>query len=119
MQNTALQSLTCTNGVFPGVDGHRSGVNACAAVRRDPKRFASMVKVLPSHTILKLSEPQGRLLALMVRQQPVTAYQLFRIHEQSPAGSINASKGQVYPAIASLKARGFVKARAVKGDRRN
>ena len=58
------------------------------------------------------------LLALIARQQPVTAYQLFKIHEQSAAGSINSSKGTVYPAIARLKARGLATAKAVRGDRR-
>ena len=68
---------------------------------------------------VKLTEPEGRLLALIVRQQPATAYQLYKLHEQSPASSINSSKGQVYPAIQRLKDRGLIKARAVRGDRRN
>jgi DNA-binding PadR family transcriptional regulator len=56
----------------------------------------------------ELTEHEGMLLALILRQQPVTAYQLFRLYERSPVTSINASKGQVYPAIARLKARELV-----------
>jgi len=68
---------------------------------------------------LKVTEHEGLLLALVLRQQPVTAYQLFKIFEQSPVTSINASKGQLYPAIRRLKARGFLTARKVAGDGRN
>lgn len=58
------------------------------------------------------------LLALILREQPVTAYQLVKVHEQSPVSSINASKGQVYPAIRRLKDRGFVTSEKVVNDRR-
>lgn len=67
----------------------------------------------------RITEPQGRLLALIAREQPVTAYQLFKLHEMSPADSINSSKGQIYPAIARLKSQGLVSARPVAGDGRN
>lgn len=58
------------------------------------------------------------LLALVLREQPVTAYQLMRIFADSPVSSINTSKGQVYPAIARLRARKLLQARAVANDRR-
>jgi DNA-binding PadR family transcriptional regulator len=65
-----------------------------------------------------VSEHEGMLLALVIRQQPVTPYQLFRIFERSPVTSINASKGQIYPAIKRLKARGLLTGKAVAGDAR-
>ena len=58
------------------------------------------------------------LLSVVIRQQPVTAYQLFKVFEESPVSSLNASKGQVYPAVRRLKARGLLSARRVAGDAR-
>lgn len=58
------------------------------------------------------------LLALVFREQPITAYQLFKIFEESPVSSINTSKGQIYPAIRRLKERKLVQARKVSGDGR-
>jgi DNA-binding PadR family transcriptional regulator len=69
-------------------------------------------------TETKITEHEGMLLALVLRQQPVTAYQLFRMFEQSPVTSINSSKGQLYPAIRRLRARGLLDARKVAGDGR-
>ena len=66
----------------------------------------------------KITEHEGMLLALMLRQQPVTAYQLFRFFETSPVTSINASKGQLYPAIKRLRQRGLIDGRKVAGDGR-
>ena len=66
-----------------------------------------------------ITEYEGALLALVLRPQPVTAYQLFKAHEQSPVTSFNASKGQVYPAIRRLKERELIEARKVAGDGRN
>jgi len=66
----------------------------------------------------KITEHEGILLSLVLRQQPVTAYQLFRMFEQSPTTSINASKGQVYPAIRRLRERRYLDARKVAGDGR-
>ena len=66
----------------------------------------------------KITEHEGMLLALVLRQQPVTAYQLFRMFEQSPVTSINSSKGQLYPAIRRLRERGLLDARKVAGDGR-
>src|SRR6185295_15607876 len=67
---------------------------------------------------MKITEHEGMLLALMLRQQPVTAYQLFRFFETSPVTSINASKGQLYPAIKRLRERGLIEGRKVAGDGR-
>jgi DNA-binding PadR family transcriptional regulator len=66
-----------------------------------------------------LTEHEGMLLALIIREQPVRAYQLYKIFESSPVTSINSSKGQLYPAIRRLKAKGLVVAQQVSGDGRN
>jgi DNA-binding PadR family transcriptional regulator len=66
-----------------------------------------------------LSEHEGMLLALIIRQQPATAYKLLKLFENSPVSSINASKGQLYPAIRRLKDRKLVVSRKVAGDGRN
>ena len=66
-----------------------------------------------------LTEHEGMLLALIIREQPVRAYQLYKIFESSPVTSINSSKGQLYPAIRRLKAKGLVVAEQVSGDGRN
>jgi DNA-binding PadR family transcriptional regulator len=72
----------------------------------------------PNRSSENLTEREGMLLALALREQPVTAYQLMRIFADSPVSSINTSKGQVYPAIARLRARGLLNAKSVADDRR-
>ena len=44
---------------------------------------------------MPLTEHEGMLLALIIRQQPVRPYQLYKMFEQSPVTSINSSKGQL------------------------
>lgn len=65
-----------------------------------------------------LSDNEGSLLALVLRRQPVTAYQLLKIYEQSPVSSFNESKGSLYPLIRRMKARGLLAASPVAGDGR-
>lgn len=66
----------------------------------------------------RLTDNEGSLLALMLRRQPVTAYQLLRLYEQSPVSSFNESKGSLYPLIRRLKARGLIAAEPIAGDGR-
>ena len=66
-----------------------------------------------------LTDNEGSLLTLVLRRQPVTAYQLLRIYAQSPVSSFNESKGSLYPLIRRLKARGLIAAQPVDGDGRN
>ena len=73
----------------------------------------------PRAETTRLTENEGMLLALVLRQQPVKPYQLHKIYENSPISSINASKGQVYPAIRRLKERGLIESKKVEGDGRN
>jgi len=72
----------------------------------------------PKSAKLELTEHEGMLLALLAREEPATAYQLYRIFEDSPVSSINTSKGQLYPAIRRLRERGLVAATKVAGDGR-
>lgn len=65
-----------------------------------------------------LTEREGTLLGTVVRTQPVTAYQLLKIHEESPTSSINQSKGSVYPMIHRLIERGLLVATVVQEDAR-
>jgi DNA-binding PadR family transcriptional regulator len=65
-----------------------------------------------------LSDNEGSLLCEIHREQPVTAYQLVRAYARSPVGRFNKSKGQVYPLIRRLIARGLITAASVEGDRR-
>jgi DNA-binding PadR family transcriptional regulator len=67
----------------------------------------------------ELTDNEGSLLALVLRRQPVTAYQLLKIYEQSPVSSFNESKGSLYPLIRRMKQRGLLAARRVSGDGRN
>lgn len=67
----------------------------------------------------ELTDNEGSLLALVLRRQPVTAYQLLKIYEQSPVSSFNESKGSLYPLIRRMKQRGLLAAQRVSGDGRN
>ena len=57
---------------------------------------------------LQVSEAEGALLALILRREPTNAYQLYKSYERSPVSSLNSSKGQVYPALKRLEAKGLV-----------
>ena len=65
-----------------------------------------------------LTDHEGTFLSLVLRLQPVTAYQVTKIYEQSPVSNFNTSKGKIYPLIRRLEERGLLKKRVVAGDRR-
>lgn len=67
----------------------------------------------------QVSDHEAILLALLLRCQPATAYQLLRIHAQSPLSRYNESKGSLYPLVRRLTARGLLASCRVAGDRRN
>ncbi len=73
-----------------------------------------MAKKQPDESV---SEHEGMLLALVLRRQPVTTYQIYKFFEQSPVSSINSSKGQIYPAIRRLKGRGLLGAQLIPGGK--
>lgn len=65
-----------------------------------------------------LSDYEGTMLGLILRAEPITAYQIFRAYELSPVTNHNNSKGTVYPIIRRLKQRGLVVSSAVVNDGR-
>jgi DNA-binding PadR family transcriptional regulator len=65
-----------------------------------------------------LSDSEGTFLALVLRIQPVTAYQVSKIYEESPVSNFNTSKGKIYPLIRRLTERGFLDRLPVEGDAR-
>jgi len=66
----------------------------------------------------RLTDDEGTFLALLVRVQPATAYQLSKIYADSPVSNIGTSKGKIYPLVDRLEKRGLLKKRPVKGDAR-
>lgn len=66
----------------------------------------------------QLTEDEGTFLALLVRVQPATAYQLSKIYAESPVSNYGTSKGKIYPLIRRLGERGLLKSRPVEGDAR-
>jgi len=68
-------------------------------------------------SVSRLTQDEGTFLALLVRVQPATAYQLSKIYAESPVSNFGTSKGKVYPMLRRLKERGLVSARAVDDGR--
>jgi DNA-binding PadR family transcriptional regulator len=64
-----------------------------------------------------LTDDEGTFLALLVRIQPATAYQLSKVYEDSPVSNFGTSKGKIYPLVRRLKERGLLKSRP-SGDNR-
>lgn len=65
-----------------------------------------------------LNDNEGTFLALVLRLQPTTAYQVAKVYELSPVTNYKTHKGKIYPIIERLVARGWLEKRPVEGDRR-
>jgi len=65
-----------------------------------------------------LTDHEGTFLALVLRVQPVSAYEVSRIYEESPVSNFNTSKGKIYPLIRRLGERGLLEKQRVAGDAR-
>lgn len=65
-----------------------------------------------------LTENEGTLLALVARAEPITAYQIAKVYEDSPVSNFNTSKGKIYPIVRRLREMGLLRARPVRGDAR-
>ena len=65
-----------------------------------------------------LTDNEGALLTLVLREQPVTGYQILKAFESSPVHTFNTSKGKVYPLIHRLEERGLLAGEPVPGDHR-
>lgn len=66
-----------------------------------------------------LTDYEGSLLGLVLRNQPITAYQLLKFYEQSPVTRFNTSKGSVYPLIRRMKEAGLLEGQATSSRGRN
>lgn len=65
-----------------------------------------------------ITDDEGALLALLIRAQPATAYQLGQIYAQSPVTNFGTSKGKIYPLIHRLKSKGLLTSHPISGDAR-
>ena len=65
-----------------------------------------------------LTDGEGALLSLVLRQQPMTGYQIGKFFEASPVHTFNTSTGKLYPLIYRLETRGLLRAEEVPGDKR-
>ncbi len=61
----------------------------------------------------RLTESEGRVLALIARLETPTAYTIFAVLDGTPTGALQASKGSIYPIVERLKQRGYVEGAAV------
>lgn len=71
-----------------------------------------------SDKLASLTDNEGALLALILRRQPVSAYQIGRAFDDSPIHTLNTSKGKLYPLLQRLNQRGLLSSDMVEGDRR-
>src|ERR1044071_4319465 len=65
-----------------------------------------------------LTDHEGTFLALVLRIQPTTAYQVAKVYEASPVSNFNTSKGKIYPLIRRLTEHGLLARSEVEGDGR-
>lgn len=65
-----------------------------------------------------LTDNEGALLALVLREQPITTYQIAKIYEASPVSNFNTSKGKIYPLIRRLQSRGLLASEGAAADLR-
>lgn len=65
-----------------------------------------------------LTDNEGALLALVLRRQPMTAYQIGKFFAVSPVHTFNTSKGKLYPMIRRLERSGMLAGEEVAGDQR-
>ena len=67
---------------------------------------------------VRLTDHEGTFLALVLRLQPISAYEVSRIYEDSPVSNFNTSKGKIYPLIRRLQERGLIAKQRVESDAR-
>lgn len=58
------------------------------------------------------------MLALVLRAQPITVYEISKVYEASPVSNFNTSKGKLYPMVRRLKGLDLIESKAVEGDGR-
>lgn len=57
---------------------------------------------------LVVNEPEGTVLGVIARRQPMTRYQLLRAFQRSPLTIQNTSKGSLYPLVRRMLERGML-----------
>ncbi|HEY1607209.1 MAG TPA: PadR family transcriptional regulator [Allosphingosinicella sp.] len=72
----------------------------------------------PGEIETDVSDHEAVFLALVLRLQPVTAYEVSRVYEDSPIDRFSTSKGKIYPLIQRLAKRGLIAKEKVSGDAR-
>lgn len=66
----------------------------------------------------RLTEIEGRVLALIARLEAPTAYAIYAAIDESPTSVLKTSKGTIYPLVERLKERGYVDATPLRGNKR-
>lgn len=61
-----------------------------------------------------LSELEGAILGLVVKEQPVTAYRVAKAFSLSPVTNLSNSKGSIYPSLRRLHLRNLVSTESAK-----
>ena len=65
-----------------------------------------------------LTDNEGAFIALVMRMEPVTPYQLAKRYDACPIYTLNTAKGKLYPLLNRLVERGLLSATPVADDRR-
>jgi DNA-binding PadR family transcriptional regulator len=66
----------------------------------------------------ELTDNEGALVALILREQPVSAYQVAKLYDDSPIHTFNTAKGKLYPLLRRLEEHGLLTSEDVPGDQR-
>lgn len=82
-----------------------------------PRRAYSPV-MAGKKTDQRLTEIEGRVLALIARLGSPTAYAVYAVIDDTPTSVLKTSKGTIYPLVDRLKERGFLAATPLTDDRR-
>lgn len=66
----------------------------------------------------ELTDNEGAFLALIMRNEPVTAYQIAKRYDASPIYTLNTAKGKLYPLLHRLAERGLLSTTSNENDAR-
>lgn len=66
----------------------------------------------------ELTDNEGALVAMILRQEPVSAYQIAKLYDASPIHTFNTAKGKLYPLLRRLEEQGLLSHQEVPGDQR-
>ena len=67
----------------------------------------------------QLTDTEGAFVALVRRNEPVSAYQIAKHYELCPIYTLNTAKGKIYPLLHRLLERGLLSSTQVENDRRH